>query len=143
MEKQHLINWLKIAIQQPIDNDVETFYFDKKTNCFFSITLLEKLLVDKKFKIQYHLSPYFSDDELKCIQKWIKRIDRKNNSILNLPTYGIINEEELNELINQFLFKNAIRLSNATIFNVLQKEVIPRIQTKKEIKPTKSWWKFW
>ena len=144
MEKQHLINWLKIAIQQPIDNDVETFYFDKKTNCFFSITLLEKLLVDKKFKIQYHLSPYFSDEELKCIQKWIKKIDRKNNSILKLPTFGIINdEEELTELINQFLFKNAIRLSNATIFNVLQKEVIPRIQTKKEIKPTKSWWKFW
>ncbi len=143
MEKQHLLNWLKIAFQQPIDNDVESFYFDKKTNCFFSITLLEKLLVDKNFKIQYQLSPYFSDEELKCIQKWIKRIDRKNNSILKLPTYGIITEEELNELINQFLFKNAIRFSNASIFSILQKEVIPRNDTKKEIKSSKSWWKFW
>lgn len=144
MEKQHLLNWLKIAFQQPVDNDLEAFYFDKKTSCFFSITLLEKLLVDKNFKIQYHLSPYFSDEELKSVQKWIKKIDRKNNSILKLPTYGIITEEEeLNELINQFLFKNAIRLSNASIFNILQKEVIPRIQKTKERIPSKSWWKFW
>jgi hypothetical protein len=144
MDKQHLLNWLKIAFQQPIDNDVEDFYFDKKSNCFFSITHLEKLLIDKNFKIQYNLSPYFSDEELKTIQKWTKKIKKSNNSIVKVPSYGIINdEEELTESINQFLFKNAIRLSNATIFNVIQKEVIPRIHTKKEVKPTKTWWKFW
>ena len=144
MEKQHLLDWMKIAFQQPIDNDVEDFYFDKKTNCFFSITHLEKLLIDKNFKIQYHLSPYFSDDELKTIQKWIKNSVQKNNSIIELPSYGIIhNEEDLNELINQFLFKNAIRLSNTSIFNILQKELIPGNHTKKEIQQSKSWWKFW
>ena len=144
MEKQHLLDWMKIAFQQPIDNDVEDFYFDKNTNLFFSITHLEKLLIDKKFKIQYHLSPYFSDDELKTIQKWIKSIARKNNTIIKLPNYGSINDEEgLNELINQFLFKNAIRLSNTSIFNILQKELIPRNHSRKEIKPSKSWWKFW
>ena len=83
MEKQHLLDWMKIAFQQPVDNDVEDFYFDKKTNCFFSITHLEKLLIDKNFKIQYHLSPYFSDDELKTIQKWIKNSVKKNNSIIS------------------------------------------------------------
>ncbi len=144
MEKQHLLDWLKIAFQQPVDNDVEDFYFDKKTNCFFSITHLEKLLIDKNFKIQYHLSPYFSDDELKTIKKWIKSIARKNNTIIKLPNYGSINDEEgLNELINQFLFKNAIRLSNTSIFKILQKELIPRNYSRKEIKPSKSWWKFW
>ncbi len=144
MEKQHLLNWLKIAFQQPIDNDVEDFYYDTKTNCFFSITHLEKLLIDEKFKIQHHLSPYFTDDELQTIQKWIKRIEKRNNSVVKLPSYGIINdEEELTELIHQFLFKNAIRLSTSSLFNVLQKEMIPRTHTQKEIKPSKSWWKFW
>ena len=144
MEKQHLLNWLKIAFQQPIENKVENFYFDKKTNCFFSITILEKLLIDQKFKINYNLSPYYAKDELECLQKWIKKIAKKNNSIIKIEPHGIIqNEEDLEELIHQFLFKNAIRLSTTSIFEVIQKEKNQKPQLIKETKSVKSWWKFW
>lgn len=144
MEKQHLLNWLQIAFQQPIENEVEIFYYDKKTNCFFSITILEKFLIDQRFKINYHLSPYYTDDELITIQKWIKKIHTKSSSIIKIPTYGIIqNQEEIDDLINQFLFENAIRLSISSIFEVLQKESIQRKQLIKETKSSKSWWKFW
>jgi len=113
MEENKLFNWLKIAFQQPMDNNLECFYYDKKLNVFFSITLLERLLIDEKFKINYSTSPYFTDQELEKIRNWIKKIKHKNESIILIPSYGIFQEEEeLNDVVNSFLFKNAIRLSN-------------------------------
>ena len=144
MEKNKLFNWLKIAFQQPIDNNLECFYYDKKLNVFFSITLLETLLIDEKFKINYTISPYFTDQELEKIRKWIKKIKHKDESIILIPSYGIFQEEgELIDTINSFLFKNAILLSNSTFFEVLQREAIQRKQLISKSEAKKSWWKFW
>ena len=144
MEGNNLFHWLKIAFQQPLDNNLECFYFDNKLNIFFSITLLEKLLIDKKFKINYSLSTYYTKEELEKIRKWIKKIKNKNESIILIPSYGIFQEEEeLIETINSFLFKNAIRLSNSTFFEVFQRESIQRKQLISKSEAKKSWWKFW
>ncbi len=144
MVENKLFNWLKIAFQQPINNNLEFFYYDKKLNVFFSITLLEKLLIDQKFKINYSISPYFTDVELEKIRNWIKKINHKNESIILIPSYGIFqNEKKLIDTINSFLFENAIRLSNSTLFEVLQKELIQKEQQISQSKVKKSWWKFW
>ena len=144
MEENNLFNWLKIAFQQPIDNNLECFYYDKKLNVFFSITLLEKLLIDEKFKINYSISPYFTDQELEKIRNWIKKIKHNDESIILIPSYGIFQEDgELIDKINSFLFKNAIRLSNSTFFEVLQREAIQRKQLISKSVAKKSWWKFW
>jgi hypothetical protein len=144
MEENKLFNWLKIAFQQPIDNNLECFYYDKKLNVFFSITLLERLLIDEKFKINYSTSPYFTDQELEKIRNWIKKIKHKNESIILIPSYGIFQEEEeLNDAVNSFLFKNAIRLSNSTLFEVFQREAIQRKKLIFKSEAKKSWWKFW
>jgi len=144
MEYNNLFDWLKIAFQQPIDNNLECFYFDKKLNVIFSITLLEKLLIDEKFKINYTISPYFTDQELEKIRTWIKKIKHKDESIILIPSYGIFKEEgELIDTINIFLFKNAIRLSNSTFFEVFQTEMVQKEQLISQSKVKKSWWKFW
>ena len=144
MEYNNLFDWLKIAFQQPIDNNLECFYFDKKLNVFFSITLLEKLLIDEKFKINYTISPYFTDQELEKIRTWIKKIKHKDESIILIPSYGIFKKEgELIDTINIFLFKNAIRLSNSTFFEVFQTEMVQKEQLISQSKVKKSWWKFW
>ena len=144
MEENKLFNWLKIAFQQPIDNNLECFYYDKKLNVFFSITLLETILIDEKFKINYYISTYYTIEELEKIRKWIKKIKNKNESIILIPSYGIFQEEgELIDKINSFLFKNAIRLSNSTLFEVFQREEIQRKQLISQSKAKKSWWKFW
>ncbi len=144
MEENKLFNWLKIAFQQPIDNNLECFYYDKKLNVFFSITLLEKLLIDDKFKINYSISTYYTIEELEKIRKWIKKIKNKNESIILIQSYGIFQEEgELIDIINSFLFKNAIRLSNSTLFEVYQKELVQKEQLISQSNAKKSWWKFW
>ncbi len=144
MEENKLFNWLKIAFQQPIDNNLECFYYDKKLNLFFSITLLEKLLIDEKFKINYSISSYYTDQELEKIRMWIKKIKHKDESIILIPSYGIFKEEgDLIDVINSFLFKNAIRLSNSIFFEVFQKEAVQRKQIIFKSKAKKSWWKFW
>jgi hypothetical protein len=144
MEENKLFNWLKIAFQQPIDNNLECFYFDKKLNAFFSITLLETILIDEKFKINYTISPYYTIKELKKIRNWIKKIKHKDESIILIPSYGIFQEEgELIDTINSFLFKNAIRLSNSIFFEVFQKEMVQKEQLISQSKVKKSWWKFW
>lgn len=144
MDENKLFNWLKIAFQQPIDNNLECFYFDKKLNAFFSITLLETILIDEKFKINYTISPYYTIKELKKIRNWIKKIKHKDESIILIPSYGIFQEEgELIDKINSFLFKNAIRLSNSIFFEVFQKEMVQKEQLISQSKVKKSWWKFW
>ena len=144
MEENKLFIWLKIAFQQPIDNNLECFYFDKKLNAFFSITLLETILIDEKFKINYTISPYYTIKELKKIRNWIKKIKHKDESIILIPSYGIFQEEgELIDTINSFLFKNAIRLSNSTFFEVFQTEMVQKEQLISQSKVKKSWWKFW
>jgi hypothetical protein len=144
MEENKLFIWLKIAFQQPIDNNLECFYFDKKLNAFFSITLLETILIDEKFKINYTISPYYTIKELKKIRNWIKKIKHKDESIILIPSYGIFQEEgELIDTINSFLFKNAIRLSNSIFFEVFQKEMVQKEQLISQSKVKKSWWKFW
>ena len=144
MEYNNLFDWLKIAFQQPIDNNLECFYFDKKLNVFFSITLLETILIDEKFKINYTISPYYTIQELETIRKWIKKIKNKNESIILIPSYSIFQEEgELIDTINSFLFKNAIRLSNSTFFEVFQTEMVQKEQLISQSKVKKSWWKFW
>ena len=144
MGENKLFNWLKIAFQQPIDNNLECFYFDKKLNVCFSITLLETLLIDEKFKINYTISPYYTIQELEKIRNWIKKIKHKDESIILIPSYGIFQEEgELIDTINSFLFKNAIRLSNSTLFEVFQKEMVQKEQVISQSKVKKSWWKFW
>ena len=40
-------------------------------------------------------------------------------------------------------FKNAIRLSNSTFFEVFQRESIQRKQLISKSEAKKSWWKFW
>ena len=143
MEKNQIISWLKIAFQQPIDSEIEDFYFDKKSNTFFSITILDKLLIDQKFKIIKNLSPYFSIEELEKIKTWIRKINKNNSSIIKLPKFGLVNnQEELEDKINSFLFKNAIRLSTSEIFEVFQKEPLFNTTDKLNIE-TKPWWKFW
>ena len=143
MEKNQIISWLKIAFQQPIDSEIEDFYFDKKSNTFFSITILDKLLIDHKFKIIKNLSPYFSIEELEKIKTWIIKINKNNSSIIKLPKFGLVNnQEELEDKINSFLFKNAIRFSTSEIFEVLQKEPLFNTTDKLNIE-TKPWWKFW
>ena len=143
MEKNQIISWLKIAFQQPIDSKIEDFYFDKKSNTFFSITILDKLLIDQKFKIIKNLSPYFSIEDLEKIKTWIRKINKNNSSIIKLPKFGLVNnQEELEDKINSFLFKNAIRLSTSEIFEVFQKEPLFNTTDKLNIE-TKPWWKFW
>jgi hypothetical protein len=131
-------NWLKIAFQQPLDCESETFYFDKSDKQFFSILSIEYLLFDKKYNLTNDISLYYTVEEIDQLAKRLKAIQKKKNSILLLPRYGIIQEpSNLLKYIDEFLVQNRIDIKSCTIFEIYQKEPIIK---KKNVK--KPWWKF-
>jgi len=144
MEKEYIFKWLKIAFKKDKENEVETFYYDTFSKKFFTITLLEKFLISKNNEINFNLSPYYSSEELEQIKNWLQKIAQKDTSIIQLPTIGIAtSDEHLTEQINQFLFKNAIRLSLVSVFEILQKEALRKKIITQPKKNIKTWWKFW
>jgi len=144
MEKEYIFKWLKIAFKKDEENEVETFYYDTFSKKFFTITLLEKFLISKNNEINFNLSPYYSSEELEQIKNWLQKIAQKDTSIIQLPTIGIAtSDEHLTEQINQFLFKNAIRLSLVSVFEILQKEPLRKKIVTQPEKNIKTWWKFW
>lgn len=136
--------WLSIAIQQPIDDQLEMFYYDKSNNEFFSILILDLYLFDKKLNLIKDLSLYYSIEELKVLKDRVKRIFNNNPSVVLLPKYGIVDDlETRQQLIESFLTENKIELSASKIFINFQKDPI-RFPSKKDHKnDSKPWWRFW
>ena len=111
-------NWLKIAFQQPLDCESETFYFDKSDKQFFSILSIEYLLFDKKHNLINDISLYYTSEEIQQLAKRLKAIQKKKNSILLIPRYGIIQEpSNLLKYIDEFLIQNRIDIKSCSIFD--------------------------
>lgn len=135
---------MSIAIQQPIDDQLEMFYYDKTNNEFFSILILDLYLFDKKLNLIEDLSLYYSKGELKILKDRVKRIFNHKPSIVILPKYGIIDDlETKKQLIESFLTENKIDLSKSKIFINFQKDPICFPSKKNTKNDSKPWWKFW
>ncbi len=136
-----LKNWLLIAFQQESDDNSEYFYFDKKKNEFFSIHIIDHYLFDEKLNNLYGVSIYFTLEEVSILKERLKKINKKNKSIVSIPKLGILDNKEILEIeIEKFTKENQIDVENSTLFEVLQKSPVPLFE--RSIKK-KRWWKFW
>lgn len=137
-------DWITVAIQQPSDDQLELFYYDKSNNEFFSIFILDHYLFDKKNNLIEGISIYYSTEELKILKDRFKRIFNRTSSIVVLPKYGIIDDFEIrDQLIESFLTENKINPNSSKIFINLQKDPIrfpAKMSRKNDSRP---WWKFW
>jgi hypothetical protein len=130
------INWLKIAFQQPSDESIEEFYYDKSCKEFFSIIFLDLILFDKKYKSLKNIPHLFNYYELKTLNKRINKIKKKSNSIIKLPQLGYLEDTILLQKISLFLNENKIQLDKVTIFEILQ--INTKIPEKSKYNESKS-----
>lgn len=137
-------DWITVAIQQPIDDQLEIFYYDKSNNEFFSIFILDHYLFDKKTNLIEGISIYYSTEELKILKDRFKRIFNRTSSIVVLPKYGIIDDFEIrDQLIESFLTENKINPNSSKIFINLQKDPIRFPEKMSRKNDSRPWWKFW
>ena len=133
-------NWLKIGLAQSPERFSEMFYFDKRDNQFFSILVTDYFLFDEGFVIDKNTSSNYSEVTLKLLTDRMKRIENDDNSILILPRYGELTEEELLSKMDSFLNLNIIILENTSVWEIEQSVEI-NIDLKD--KEQKYWWQFW
>lgn len=137
-------DWITVAIQQPIDDQLEIFYYDKSNNEFFSIFILDHYLFDKKTNLIEGISIYYSTEELKILKDRFKRIFNRTSSIVVLPKYGLIDDFEIrDQLIESFLTENKINPNSSKIFINLQKDPIRFPEKMSRKNDSRPWWKFW
>jgi hypothetical protein len=137
---EQIENWLKIGLSQSPDKISETFYFDKRDNQFFSILITDYFLFDEGFKINKNTSSNYSDVNLKLLIDRLKRIENDSNSIIVLPRFGEIIEEDLISKMDSFLNLNAINLESTSLWEV---EELGDITIDLTNKKKKHWWQFW
>ncbi|MCC9072168.1 hypothetical protein LNQ49_11305 [Flavobacterium sp. F-65] len=137
---EQIENWLKIGLSQSPDKISETFYFDKRDNQFFSILITDYFLFDEGFKINKNTSSNYSDVNLKLLIDRLKRIENDSNSIIVLPRFGEIIEEDLISKMDSFLNLNAINLESVSLWEV---EELGDITIDLTNKKKKHWWQFW
>lgn len=143
-ELSTLKNWIELAIQQPVDDQLEMYYYDTNNKQFFSVLIIDLYLFDKKLNVIEGISMYYEKDELNLLRDRVKRIFKQKSSIIALPKYGIIeNNDTKNQLTEAFFSEHKIDLNSSSLLVTLQKEPIP-FPTKTNAKQaTKPWWKIW
>lgn len=133
-------NWLKIGLGQADNYFTEVFYFDKRDNQFFSIVITDYFLFDDRFVMNEKTSSDYSDATLKLLADRMQRIENMNNSILGVPKFGKLTEEELISKMDSFLNLNAIDLESASVWEIEESgDVIIDLRDEKP----KYWWQFW
>ena len=133
-------NWLKIGLGQSPERFSEMFYFDKRDNQFFSILVTDYFLFDEGFVISKNTSSNYSELTLKLLTDRMKRIENDDNSILTLPRYGELSEENLLSKMDSFLNLNSIILENTSVWEI---EESGEININLKYKEQKYWWQFW
>lgn len=138
--QQQIENWLKTGLGQSPEKLSEEFYFDKRDNQFFSILISDYFIFDEGFVINKNISSNYSEANLKLLTDRMKRIENDSNSIIILPRFGELPEEELLSKMDSFLNLNAVSLENTSIWDI---EEIGEVTIDLRDYKKKYWWQFW
>lgn len=136
--------WIDLAIQQPVDDSLEMFYYDTNNKQFFSVLIIDLYLFDKKLNVLEGISMYYEKEELALLKDRVKRIYNQKRSIISVPKCGIIeNNDVKNQIIETFISKHKIDITTSSVLILLQKEPISFPIVTKTKSVTKPWWKIW
>ena len=141
MKQKQIENWLKIGFTSSADRRQEIFYFDKRDLQFFSILVTDYFLFDENFNVNEDTTASYSANSLVLLADRMQRIEHNDNTILALPRFGELeDEEQLQGKIDSFINLNAINIGNASIWEAEESgKITINITTEKQ----KPWWQFW
>ena len=91
--REKIINWIGISLAQAPGNLTELFYFDKEKQLFFSIHILDYLMLDEELEINPAANVSYSKKTQLEIVEWIKRLEKKDSSIISVPQKGLIDDK--------------------------------------------------
>jgi hypothetical protein len=123
-DKETIINWLRIGLQQPESRLSEIFYFDKRDNQFFSVLVTDYFLFDSELNLAENTTSGYSEKSLKTLRDRIIRIDKNDLSILAIPRLGQKTEIGIQEQIKSLLQINSIDLGTVTIWETDDEGII-------------------
>ncbi len=99
-KETQILNWLAIGLSQPPNSLNESFYFDKKSHSFFSILMMDYLLLDECLNKAKNTTSSYSESTQNKLIAFIKRIENNDLKIISIPRYTY---KERNVLLSQFL----------------------------------------
>ena len=83
-QQEQITNWLTFAFTP--SKSSESFYFDSKDNQFFSVMLLDYMMINEKFELDEKTTVTCSPETIKTLLDRMKRIDNKDASIVLIPS---------------------------------------------------------
>lgn len=108
---------------------------------FFSIHILDYAMLDEDLEIKPAAEVSYSEKTQREIVEWIKRLEKKDGSIISVPQKGLT-DDKLKEIeAVEFLNENKIDPDVATVWEV-ESQVSISIDLTGD-KKTKKWWEFW
>jgi hypothetical protein len=99
-KEEGIIKWLMTAFSYSLNNWVESFYFDKKYNHFFSILITDYLLFNENMAVAQTVDSSYSSESKNILINYIRRIESNDPSIICIFPLNI--HERKNALI-QFI----------------------------------------
>ena len=104
----HIKEWFGRALSVPKGNLTECFYFDRKEHIFFSILFVDYFMLDENLEIDPFASVSYSTDYQHSIHSWLQRMDKKDPTILSIPTIGPLDEKAAIDEATKFLDQHKI-----------------------------------
>ena len=141
-KQEQIYNWLMIGLQQPFDRLSEIFYYDKRDNEFFSILVVDYLMLDENLNIAKDTTTSYTEKTLEVLIDRIKRIEKKETTIISLPRFGnsqeVLDKPFISQQVDSFLTHNSINIQAATIWEVEESGTITIDLKNKKHSDTKN-----
>lgn len=114
-KRTQIIKWLCHALSLSPEEITEVFYFDRINNVFFSIHIADYFLVDDNLESDTAVKSSYSNNNVKLIIEWIKRIENDDVSIVEIPRKQLTSNKKQRLEAGKFLEKWDVDINKASI----------------------------
>ena len=112
-----IYDWLMMAFSEPNNSLTETFYYDRRDKTFYSIHIMDYLVVKEDFTVNETVSSSYSIKTAKLLADRMQRSATKDPEIVCIPTLPL---EERKGIMRQFA--NSLAKNN-NLQNILSQKI--------------------
>ncbi|EZH75906.1 hypothetical protein ATO12_03695 [Aquimarina atlantica] len=143
-KRERFINWIGVSLSLPEDRLTEIFYFDKKTNLFFTIHVADYFMLNEDFEVDEAVTTSYNKKTEDEIVTWIKRIENEDKQIIRVPQKGLTDKTLKRIEAKNFLNGLSIEMDELQIWEIEESTSVKIDLTKEQQNsPDKKWWELW
>ena len=118
-QRTRIINWIGISLSIDPGNLTESFYFDRRSQTFFSVHVADLFMLNEDLELDVAVSDIsYSEKEITELIHWIKRIDGDDQDIVFIPKKGISDQALREEEASAFFEALNIDVSKVQFWEV-------------------------